>query len=73
MWDIQLQQQVQDWEGAQLMELWGFLYGLGITGVGLDVMVWHGVEAKGRSSVSSFYWGLVGDCGKVFPWKSVWV
>lgn len=38
---------MQDWEVAQLVELWGLLYGLGITGVGSDVMMWNGVGAKG--------------------------
>ncbi|KAF5932279.1 hypothetical protein HYC85_028450 [Camellia sinensis] len=40
VWDIQLRRQVQDWEVSQLVELWGFLYGLGLTGVGSDVMAW---------------------------------
>lgn len=64
---------MQDWEVAQLVELWGLLYGLGITGVGSDVMMWNGVGAKGLFTVSSLYWGLVGDCSRVFPWKNVWV
>ncbi|GMP73745.1 hypothetical protein CsSME_00031406 [Camellia sinensis var. sinensis] len=73
VWDIQLRHAVHDWEVAQLVKLWGVLYGLGITGVGRDVMVWNGVGAKGRFTVASFYRDLVGDGGVAFPWHSVWL
>lgn len=73
VWDIQLRWQVQDWEVAQLVELWGSLYGLGLIGVRSNVMVWNGVGARGQFIVSLFYWGLVWECGRVLHWKSIWM
>ncbi|CAL5327442.1 unnamed protein product [Camellia sinensis] len=57
----------------QLVELWGFLYGLGLTGVGSDVIVWNGVGTSGQFTVSSFYWGFGGVSSMVvfFMWTAV--
>ncbi|XP_028065894.1 uncharacterized protein LOC114268862 [Camellia sinensis] len=68
VWDVQLRRQVQDWEVTQLVEMWGFLYGLGITRVGQDVMVWNGAGAKGWFSVFILS-GFGGGSGKGFSLK----
>lgn len=41
--------------------------------MGEDELVWKVEGAKGRFSVSSFYWSLVGVVGRGFQWKSIWV